>query len=56
MGLFFWRGPGDEDHDDDERSDDGKRYCQQCGAEVSRSDYFNDEDCPECGKPCSSPF
>ncbi|EKE17728.1 MAG: hypothetical protein ACD_10C00302G0004 [uncultured bacterium] len=31
-------------------------HCERCGADVSRGDYFNNNDCPECGRPCSDPF
>ena len=52
VGSSFW----DDNSDDYDRPETDDRQCQQCGDEVTKEKYFNNDDCPNCGKPCSSPF
>lgn len=57
MGFLGWGIGGARFSSDDEvDQDDAHRDCESCGQEVSRQDYFDNIDCPACGKPCSEPF
>lgn len=56
MGFLGWGIGGARFSSEEEDQDDGHRECEHCGEDVSRQDYFDNIDCPACGKPCSEPF